>query len=191
LLGIEDFQKDLHSRCRNGLCQKLAPDRSGSQTHSFHSLLPPSAVVNILSHVDSRVSHVVPRHFGPNANTAHQARVHGTETSEIDCSGQSKLLDSGLEVPIQQIPSAYRASSCVGENQITRISMFGPLPGPIQNTTQDSKGIEWNATATSIGFARGVDLVFEESFQTHPVRLPGCGARASRCGPNTAWVGKR
>ena len=69
----EDFQKDLHSRRRYGLRQKLAPDRSGSHAHSFNSLFPPGAVVNILGHIHRRVSHVVPRHFRPDANTAHQA----------------------------------------------------------------------------------------------------------------------
>ena len=43
---IEDFQKDLHSRRRYGLRQKLAPDRRGSHAHSFNSLFPPGAVVN-------------------------------------------------------------------------------------------------------------------------------------------------
>ena len=73
---------------------------------------------------DGRMSHVVPRHFGPDANTAHQARVHGAKASEINRRWQSKLLDRGLEVPIQQIPPVHRTSFCIGESQIARISIF-------------------------------------------------------------------
>src|SRR5438445_1278471 len=52
---------------------KLPPYAGGSHAHCFNSLFPPRLVVEILSHVNCRVSHVVPRHLGPNANTAHEA----------------------------------------------------------------------------------------------------------------------
>jgi hypothetical protein len=80
----EDFQKDLHSRRRHRLRQKLAPHRSRRHAHSFNSFFPPRAVVNVLGHVDIGVSHIVPRHFRPDANAAHQAGVHGAEAPEID-----------------------------------------------------------------------------------------------------------
>jgi hypothetical protein len=80
---FEDFQKDLHSRCRNGLREEFTPHRRGSHAHSFNSFFPPCAVVDILGHVNVSVSHVVPRNFRPDANTAHQAEVHGAKAPKI------------------------------------------------------------------------------------------------------------
>jgi hypothetical protein len=66
-------QKDLHWR-RCFLCgHELPPYSSGSHAHGFNSLFPPRLVVDILGHIDCGMSHVVPRHLWPDANTAHQA----------------------------------------------------------------------------------------------------------------------
>ncbi len=37
---------------------KLPPNGRGSHAHGFHSFFPPRLVVDILSHIDSRVSHI-------------------------------------------------------------------------------------------------------------------------------------
>jgi hypothetical protein len=158
----EDFQKDLHSRCRHRLRQKFAPHRSGSHAHSFNSFFPPCAIVDILRHVYVGVSHVVPRHFRPDASAAHRAGMHGAKAPEIGGSGQSKLFDRRLELPPQQIPPVHRTTFCVRENQVARISMFEPLPRRIQHPPQDSVRIERNAPATSIGFGI-VEFAFVET----------------------------
>jgi hypothetical protein len=120
----EDFQKDLHSRCRHRLLQKLAPHRSGSHTHRFNSFFPPCAVVDVLGHINIRVPHIVPRHFRPDAYAAHQAGVHGSEATEIHRVWQPEFLDRRLELSPQQISSVHWPSRCVRENQIARIPMF-------------------------------------------------------------------
>src|SRR2546422_6071392 len=71
--GIEGLQKGLHCRRHWRRGHKLSPNAGGSHAHCFNSLFPPRLVVDILSHVNVGVSHVVPRHLRPNASTAHQA----------------------------------------------------------------------------------------------------------------------
>jgi len=65
--------KGLHCRRQWRRGHKLSPNAGGSHAHCFNSLFPPRLVVDILSHVNVGVSHVVPRHLRPNASTAHQA----------------------------------------------------------------------------------------------------------------------
>jgi hypothetical protein len=108
-------QKDLHWRKRFLCGHELPPNRSGSHAHSFNSLFPPRLVVDILGHVDRGMSHVVPRYLWPDANTAHQAGVHGAEAPKVHGGRQTKLSYRRLELPPQQIPSVDRSSSCVGE----------------------------------------------------------------------------
>ncbi len=40
-----------------------------------------------------------PRDLGPDANAAHQARMHRAEAPKIHGRGQAKLLNRGLEMP--------------------------------------------------------------------------------------------
>src|SRR5690348_5629635 len=98
------------------------------------------------------MAHVVPRHLGPDASTAHQARMHRAEAPKVHSLRQSKFLDRRFEMPTQQIAPVHRASSRVVEDQISRFPMLRSQPNCIQNGPQDSVRIKWYAPATSIGF---------------------------------------
>ena len=67
----------------------------------------PRAIVNILRYIHCGVAHVIVRDFGPNADTAHQGRMHRAEAPKIHGPGQTKLLDRGLQMPTQQVAPVY------------------------------------------------------------------------------------
>jgi len=76
--GAEGLQKGLHwpRRLRRG--HEFPPNSRGSHAHGFNSFFPPRLVVDILGHIDSRMSHVVSRHFRPNSHTAHWSQASVT-----------------------------------------------------------------------------------------------------------------